>query len=111
MENLTRKEIKIIRELLTWDRRKKTIENFFYNLILTIGLIIIVVGFYYTLVEMTDIRILYITLPSVISGLIMVWVYLSGKRRFKERTAIVSFLKSIIRKYQIKFSELTSDKF
>lgn len=88
MKNLTPSELRYIQNLRHWEKWQKRSEILLYNLLLLVGGILIIVGLYTALKDMSNRLILIYMLPYVLSGILFVWLYCSGRRRIRERTEI-----------------------
>jgi isoprenylcysteine carboxyl methyltransferase (ICMT) family protein YpbQ len=92
---LSRKEEKFVRDLLTWDRTERSSQRVFFHLFLFIGLAVFVTTAYYTLRNMNDRTILWVLFPGGLIACLFFVVYAVGERWATRRHSVASVLKKL----------------
>jgi len=98
---LNEHEQEYLHALMHRDEQRMSL-GWFFMMLLALGGFIIVIVALLTLREMTDKRIIVMTIPGFVTGLLLIGIAIAGIRRVKERHLIAS----ILRKLQQTPSEL-----
>lgn len=92
---LSEEEDQFVHELLTWDQTLRSKEWVFYNLLLILGGLVIVVVAFLTVQHLNDKTALWVTVPGFLTGILLIGLYIIGVRRIKERRLVASVLKKL----------------
>ncbi len=84
-----------VRELLAWDRRRRSLDWLLCNLLLALGGLIIVVAGGFTLGHRSDHVVWTMTVPGFLLGLLFLVLYVVGERRIRDRRTMVGILKKL----------------
>ncbi|MBN1327289.1 MAG: hypothetical protein JW996_05005 [Candidatus Cloacimonetes bacterium] len=96
MKDFNKRELKLIKELLSWDKSRKSTEVIFFNILLFLGMVLIIFSTYYYVRYIKDQFILWISLPGFLSGLLFVWFYIIGRKRFSEKEKLAELLQKLL---------------
>jgi hypothetical protein len=97
MAELEQTELEIIYNLFRWEKFNKTSEILIYNFMLFIGGLLIVLTVFKTLNNLTDKSIFYITLPGFLAGILFIWVYLTARRRIREKSEFTRIFHKLLK--------------
>ena len=92
---LSRKEEKFVRDLLTWDRKERSAQRVFFHLFLFMGLVVFVTTAFYTLQNMNDRTALWVLFPGGLIACLFFVGYAVGEHRATRRHFIASILKKL----------------
>ena len=92
---LSRKEEKFVRDLLTWDRKERSAQRVFFHLFLFMGLVVFVTTAFYTLQNMNDRTALWVLFPGALMASLFFVSYAAGERWVRRRHFIAALLKNL----------------
>ncbi len=82
----------MIRELLTWDRTRRTADHIACMVALTLGGLVVVAVAGYTLAHLQDREVLWVTLPGFLFGILFFLFYLAGEARVINRHKLATII-------------------
>jgi len=91
----TKEEDEFLKEMLIWDKKKKTFEKIIYNFFLLLALFVIILVTILSLNRLTDKIIRFVTAPGYLVGILLIWIYIIGKNRNKEHRLINSIFRKL----------------
>lgn len=92
---LSQEEHLFIKEILNWDRNRRSLEAIFYHIFLVLGGAVIVVAGFITLRHPSDRTVAWVTVPGFLMGLLLIALYIIGSRRVRVRSLVVSVLQKL----------------
>ena len=92
---LSGKEEKFVRDLLTWDRKERSAQWFLCHLFLIFGLVVFVAAAFYTLRNLNDRTALWVLFPGALMASLFFVSYAAGERWVRRRHFIAALLKKL----------------
>jgi hypothetical protein len=92
---LTALEQRTVRDLLTWDRTRRTADHFVCMAALVLGGLVVIAVAVYTLGHLQDREVLWVTLPGFLSGILLFLFYLAGEARLKDRHRFATIIRKL----------------
>ena len=93
--DLGKEERDYIRGLMTWDRSRRSFQWILANISLMFGGAVIVTAALFTHYNMTNATAQWITLPSIVIGLVFIGIYVVADQRIRERRKVISILRKL----------------
>ena len=94
--DLSDEEEQFVRDLLTWDEKRRPIEWIFNKLLLVLGGTVVVVIGLLTVQHLNDRTIFWITVPGFLLGFLLIGLHIIGERRTSERRLVARVLGKLL---------------
>jgi len=97
MLNFEPEDLKTIYDLFRWEKFNRSIEIISYNVMLFIGGMLVVLTIIKSIGNTGDTRLLYVTMPGFLSGLLFIWVYRVGRKKIAEKTKLTNIFRKLLK--------------
>jgi hypothetical protein len=88
-------EQRTVRELLTWDRTRRTADHFACLAALVLGGAVVVAVAGYTVAHLQDRAVLWVTLPGFVFGILFFLLYWAGEARLRDRHKFATIIRKL----------------
>lgn len=93
--SLTDLERRFVHDLLMWNQTRRSVELLFFNVLLILGGMMIIVVAYLTLQYLSDRTVALVTVPGLLMGVLLVGLYVVGRRRIQDRQRVCAIIKKL----------------